>query len=236
MSYINGPLIVTNGLVMCLDAGNANSYPGTGTTWKDVSNNGNNATMYGNPSTLFDPDANGCFNFASVSGSPSYNASLGFSFTNNMVPVSGNFTFECWVKNPTNTAGQTGMFSNAGGGDGYRFGVGYDGVYCLVGPNYTEFDLSFTNNLNSSLWYHVVTTWDRTSGYAINLYRNGTYQNNNGIPSTQTASQNGAPGIVRSLCCGVYTGKLAIMKVYNRLLTQTEIYQNFNALRGRFGI
>jgi len=229
-----GPQISTNGLVLYLDAGNTKSYIGSGSTWNDLSELNNTATMYG--TTPFSTDGRGCFDFASATGVNSANSTLGFTFNSNMVPTTGNFTFECWVKNPANTSGQTGMFSNAGGGDGYRFGVGYDGVYCLIGPNYTEFGISFTSNLNSALWYHVVTTWDRTSAYKINLYRNGSYQNNGGIPSTQTAMQNGAPGIVRSPCCGIYTGKLAIMKVYNRLLTETEIVQNYNANKSRFGL
>jgi hypothetical protein len=238
MATFYSPKIATNGLVLYLDAGNKKSYDRNGITdyWYDLSGNNNTATMYGDVNTLYSTDANGCFTFASATGTYSGDSTLGFTFSSNMVPTTGNFTLECWVKNVTNSSGQTGMFSNAGSADGYRFGVGYDGVYCLIGPNYTEFGIGFTSNLDSTLWYHVVTTWDRTSAYRINLYRNGSYQNNGGIPSTQTAMQNGAPGIVRSPCCGIYKGKLAIMKVYNRLLTTAEILQNYNATKGRFGL
>jgi hypothetical protein len=228
------PKIVTDGLVLCLDAGNPKSYPGSGTVWSDLSRNNNTATAYGSP--LFSTDGKGCFDFAGATGTYSGDSTLGFTFGSNMVPTTGNFTFECWVKNVTNASGQTGMFSNAGGADGYRFGVGYDGVYYLIGPNYTESGISFTSSLDSALWYHIVATWDRTSAYRINVYRNGSYQNYGSMPSTQTAIQNGAPGIVRSPCCGIYKGKLAVMKVYNKLLTETEILQNFNAIKGRFGL
>jgi len=233
-TYYTPKIVTDSSLVLYLDAGNPKSYIGSGTDWNDLSGNGNNGTAYGSPP--FSTDGRGCFDFSSVTGANSAAASLGFTFASNMVQTTGNFTFECWVKNPTNTSGQTGMFSNAGSGDGYRFGVGYDGVYCLIGPNYTEFGIGFASNLNSALWYHVVTTWDRTSAYRINLYRNGVYQNYGGIPTTQTAMQSGAPGIVRSPCCGLYTGKLAAMKVYNRLLTADEILQNYNSTKTRFGL
>ena len=225
--------IIKDGLVMYLDAGNPKSYIGSGTAWYDLSEKGNNGTAYGSP--VFSTDGKGCFDFATTTGANSAAASLGFTFTSNMVPTTGNFTFECWIKNPP-ASGQTGMFSNAGGGDGYRFGPGYDGVYVLIGPNYTEFGISWNGNLDSTKWYHVVTTWDRTSAYRINAFLNGSYKNYGGIPTTQTAMQNGAPGIVRSPCCGVYTGKLAIMKVYNRLLTDEEIFINYNTTKGRFGL
>ena len=45
MAYSNGPKIVTDGLVLCLDAANSKSYPGTGTAWNDLSGNGNNGTL-----------------------------------------------------------------------------------------------------------------------------------------------------------------------------------------------
>ena len=49
MSFNNGPTIVTNGLVLALDAGDRNSYPGTGTTWRDLSGNNNNGTLTNGP-------------------------------------------------------------------------------------------------------------------------------------------------------------------------------------------
>ena len=235
MATYYSPKVVTDNLVLYLDVGNAKSYPGSGSNWYDLSNSGNNATAYGSPT--FSTDGKGCFDFAGTTTSNSYSsgANTGFTFVNNMVPTTGNFTFECWIKNPP-ASGQTGLFSNAGGGDGYRFGPGYDGVYILIGPNYTEFGISWNGNLDSTKWYHVVTTWDRTSAYKINAFLNGSYKNYGGIPTTQTAFTTAAPGIVRSACCNVYTGKLAMFKVYSRLLTDSEILQNYNATKGRFGL
>jgi len=233
-TYYTPKIITDSSLVLYLDAGNPKSYIGSGTAWNDLSGNRNNGTAYGSPP--FSTDGRGCFDFSSVSGANSAAASFGFTFASNMVQTTGNFTFECWIKNPPAT-NQGGMFSNAGGGDGYRFGPGNNGVYYLIGPNYTESVIGWASGtLNASLWYHVVATWDRTSAYRVNVYLNGKYENYGTMPTTQTTFTTAAPGIVRSPCCGLYTGKLAAMKVYNRLLTSDEILQNYNSTKTRFGL
>ena len=219
--------------MLCLDAGNTKSYPGSGTTWTDLSGRGNTATMYG--SVPFSIDVSPCFDFATATGASAASSSLGFTFGSNMIPTTGNFTFSCWVKNPNSSVGQTGLFSNAGGADGYRFGVGINGVYWLIGPTYTESTVAFLSNLSTSIWYNVVAVFSRTTS-TISVYSNGVLQGSQSMPASQTAMQNSAPGLVRSACCGIYTGKLARFSAYDRALTASEIQQNFNALRGRFNI
>jgi len=230
----HSPSIITSGLVLCLDAANRKSYPGSGTTWTDLSGRGNNATMFG--SVPFETDVTSCFNFATATGANAANSSLGFTFVSNMIQTTGDFTFSCWVKNPNASVGQTGLFSNSGGGDGYRFGVGLNGIYVLIGPTYTEFVIPFSSTLSSSLWYNVVAVFSRTTA-SILLYLNGVFQNSGSIPVSQTAF-NGAqvPGLVKSACCEIYTGKIAGFSAHNKALSAAEVQQNFNALRGRFGI
>lgn len=235
MSFSYSPKTVSEGLVLYLDAGNPKSYPGSGTAWNDLSTGKNHATMYGTVPYSF--DVTQCFDFATATGTGAGDSSLGFYFTGgNMVPVSDNFTFECWVKNPPASVGQCGMFSNAGGGDGYRFGIGQNGIYYLVGPTYTETVIGYTTSYDNSKWHHIVLTWDRFSTYWFSLFKDGVYENASEVPHAQSASQNGSPGIVRSSCCGIYTGKLAVFKVYNKLLSPAEIRQNYNAVKRRFGL
>ena len=234
MGLAHSPSVVMNGLILCLDAGNTKSYSGSGTTWSDLSGLNNTATMFG--SVPFVTDITSCFDFATATGANAANSSLGFTFSSNMIPTTGNFTFSCWVKNPNASTAQVGLFSNSGGGDGYRFGLNLSSVYFLIGPSYTEGGISFSSTLSSSLWYNVVAVYSRTTAQVL-VYLNGVYQNAASIPVSQTAF-NGAqvPGLVRSACCGIYTGKLAGFSAYNKALTASEIQQNFNALRGRFGI
>ena len=239
MSVDSGPNAVDNGLVLNIDAANIRSWPGVGTTWYDVSGQTNTAIMYGSVPTS--SDGGGCFDFATVSGAYSGDASLGFTFTSNMIPTTGSFTFSTWIKNPPASVGQCGMFSNAGGGDGYRFGIGLNGCYVLVGPGYSEPFLGFTNTLSASLWYNVCMIFDRAGTNSggtpqWQLYLNGVYQTATNMAGSQTASVNAVPGLVRSACCGLYTGKIATFVAYNRALSATEITQNFTALSGRYGV
>ena len=233
MAVRYNPFITTSNLALYLDAANTKSYSGSGTTWNDLSGNGNTATMYG--TVPFTTDTTQCFDFATATGAASASSSLGFTFASNMVQQTGDFTLSCWIKNPNSSLGQVGLFSNAGGADGYRFGVGLDGIYFLIGPTYTEGGILFTSSLSSTLWYNVVAVYSRSTAQVL-CYLNGVYQNAASIPTPQTSFSNATPGIVRSPCCGIYTGKLAMFSVHNTGLSAANVAQNFNALKGRFGI
>lgn len=244
MSVNAGPDLIENGLVLCVDALNSRSWPGAGGTWYDVSGQNNTAFMYGSVPTSTDGGA--CFDFATVTGASSGSASLGFSFNTNMIPLTGSFTLSTWIKNPPALVGQCGLFSNAGGANGYRFGVGRDAGYVLMsgagGEGYSEPALSFTSALSASLWYNVCMIFDRVGTNSggtpqWQLYLNGVYQTATNMNTPQNvATTTAPPGLVRSACCTLYTGKLATFTAYNRALSATEIAQNFNALRGRFGV
>lgn len=242
MTVNANPDLVDNGLILCIDGMNLRSWPGSGTIWYDVSGQTNTATMYGSVPTS--TDGGGCFDFATVTGSgaaPAAAATLGFTFVNNMIPTTGSFTLCAWIKNPPVSVGQVTLLSNAGSGDGYRWGIGLDAVYVLIGPTYSEPTLSFSSTLSASLWYYVATVFDRAGTNSggtpqWQLYLNGVYQTATNMQSSQTAFSNTAPGIVRNPCCNLYTGKLAVMTAYNRALSGSEILQNFEALKGRFGV
>jgi hypothetical protein len=224
--------IVIDNLAFYLDAGNKNSYSGSGTAWNDLGSFGYNTTMYG--SVPVATDVTSYFDFASVGGGSAGSATLGFTFGGNPLSTTDNFTLSCWIKNPPSSSGQVGLFSNAGGADGYRFGVGLNGIYYLIGPTYQEGGISFLSSINTTSWYNVVTVFNR-SGTLISLYLNGVFQNSTTIPA-QSAYSAGVPGLVRSPCCGLYTGKLATFYAHNKALSATEIAQNFNAQKARFGL
>lgn len=223
--------LVTTGLVLHLDAGEATSYPASGTTWYDLSGSGNNATMYG--SVPFSTDTVPMFDFATVSGASAYLASLGFTFNSNMVATTGDFSFSTWIKNPP-ASGAVGLFANAGSADGYRFGPHTTGAYWLIGPTYKESTLLFGTTLNSGIWYNVVVVFSRTSN-SISTYLNGVFKANDTFPSPQTAFTSYVPGLVRSGCCSLYTGKLSTFSVYNKALTASEIASNYSWTKARYG-
>lgn len=242
MTVNANPYITSSGLVLCLDAYNARSWPGAGTIWYDASGQNNTASMFGTVPTSADGGA--CFDFATVTGTgaaPAANATLGFTFGSNMVPTTGSFTLSAWVKNMPNTGLQVTLLSNTGGADGFRWGPRLGSTYVLIGPTYTETGLTYTSTLNSNLWYLITTVFDRAGTNSGGTpqwqqYVNGDLQTTVNMPSSQTAFVNSSPGIVRNPCCDLYTGKLALLMIYNRALSSTEITQNFNAYRGRFGV
>lgn len=223
------PNIVSSGLVLHLDAGNTTSYPGTGTTWFDLSGNALNGTLTNTT-------------FSSLNG-----GSFAFNGTSSVVAIPNStsldnqsFTIEVWVK--TNNTSQNGFWFEKGTvNTQYSFfqessnGRIYCRVYTTgVVDTITAVTASF---MNTSTWYQCVFTF--TSG-AQKLYINktdagtgttsGTIATNNGGMSIGAyGGFNGARGYY-------FNGNIAIERIYNRALTLAEITQNYNVHKTRFGL
>ncbi len=221
--------IVTSGLVLCVDAGNPRSYPGSGTKWNDATSTG--------------------FNFTLING-PTYSSSnLGFfTFgvddiaTAGENPNNGNLdtqtpTVEVWVK--TNATTQNGFWFEKGSvnsqyslfqeGDQIRWRMNIGGI--------TQLSTTTASFMNTSNWFQVVGTY--TSGSRI-LYINGVQVNSDtqtgSIAVSTSGTSIGAYGGNSGNNGYFYNGSLSICRVYNRVLSPTEIQKNFNATRGRYGI
>jgi hypothetical protein len=220
------------------------NYNANGTSFKDLSSAKCHGTMYG--AVPFTTDIVPCFDFATVTGASSAAATLGFTFATNPVTLTGGFTFSSWIKNPPSSSSQVGLFSNTGSATGFRYGIGLNGCYVLMagadGSGYSEPTLAFSSSLSASLWYNVVMVFDRSGANAAGtpqwqLYLNGVLQTTSNMTTPQTvAMTTTAPGLVRSACCGLYTGKLAQFMVHNTPLSAADVLQNYNAYRGRFGV
>lgn len=237
MAVFHSPNIILDNLTLSLDAANAKSYPGSGSIWYDQSISKLQANMVG--SVPFATDVTSCFDFATATGTASSNSTLGFTVNGSATPAVGDYSFEVWVKSVNAAVSQVGLISNAGGGDGFRFGVGTNGIYALCGPNYTEGSIGFSSSFDNNIWHQVVAVYNRTGSIAgsprVLLYLDGVYQSFLSLPSVQTSQNNSAPGIVRSPCCGIFTGKLAIVRIYSSALAAFQILQNYQALSRRFG-
>jgi hypothetical protein len=217
------------------------TYNNLTSTFKNAIFAGHDANVYG--TIPYEIDVVPCFNFAQVtssigSGNVAPGASAGFTLQSNPVPVNGSFTISTWLKNP-NGAGQLGLFANAGGADGYRFGPSNTSLYYLIGSTsgtYKENYISYLSTLSASLWYNVVGVFDKTNNL-VSCYVNGVLQGSDSIPNlTELPFSSIAPGIVRSGCCSLYTGKLANLSVYDTALSASVILSNFEANRSRYGI
>lgn len=232
--------IITDGLTACLDATDINSYPGSGTVWRDLSGNNNNGNLtIGSPtfSTFGNKRSILFSNFNKYVYAPPYN---GFTLSANPgISASGtSFTFEAWFYQLSG-GGQTVILSNAGGCDGYRWGpVGTAGYWLLGNANCSGYAEGYVNNTTTMInrWVQMVGIFDRANtlggGTKFYHYVNGVLE---GSASTYNPTiQTGTPGIVA--CCGAFDGYLSIVRVYNRALTQNEIAQNFNAKKTYFGL
>ena len=224
------PSIVTSGLVMYLDAANRKSYVSGSNSWRDLSNNDNTSTLINSPG--FSNNGRGTIVF---DGTNDYvNCGQGSS-----IQLTTNITVESWFyisSSPSDWVRIVGTGSSSGGANNRTFGLWYYGPNrYLLWQRYGGSDPGIyvtTTQLSLNTWYHVVAT---TSGDAHVLYLN--------TVSIGTATAGGpwawSNENVTIGYAGFHTyhnGYIANVKLYNRGLSATEILQNFNATRGRFGI
>jgi len=220
MALVHSPSIVTSGLALYLDAGNVKSYPGSGTTWSDLSGNGNNGTLVNAPG--FDT-ANG--------GSILFNGTINYvTLPNGILSGTGDFAVNQWVKSLS--VGGTGTtFANYSSGNlQIIYGAQYVGVY--LGAAFYACSSTPCAYYNSG--WNMITAL--RSGTSIGFYLNGasitTGTTSNSIGTISASFRLGT----NTIGTEQFTGNIAVTQVYNRTLSETEISQNFNALRGRYNI
>ena len=227
MAFHNGPKpIVTNGLFFCVDFLDSHSYPGSGTTItelilpKNGSIEGSGASVVNGYLDL--PGSGGAY--AAVGPDTSYECPTAW-------------TIMCWAKLDTmggfrRLVGKQSSGCNYGLGfqSGYRFG-------CIA--NDTGFRTHYHSSaLNTGQWYHLVGIYNGSHyiGYADNtqLFNQSITVN---MSTARTNSTNANVQIGTNLNGGeLFHGLVGPIQIYNRALSSTEVSQNFNAHRGRFGV
>jgi hypothetical protein len=240
MSVHAGPDIVTDGLVLCLDAGNSVSYPGTGTTWFDLSGNGNNFTLINGPSFS---SGEGFLNFDGTNQYAQSSSTLNLSSYNsvtveacirvNTTSSPSGMVFEHSSNWNTQSMG-FGLLPNSSGGTTYVNNshhtnqqvdsgrLDFDGV---IGTNIVVFDIIRSK----------VTDTTGKLAYINSVLRNIT------LGSSSTSShpnfRNDTLFISSRAGSSVFANqRVYFLRVYGKKLNFNEIKQNFNATRGRFGI
>ena len=229
--------IVTQGLVLDLDAAIKGSYPGTGSIWTDVSNN-NNGTLTNGPT--FTGSDYGAIVFDGVDD---YVGTSNFSGS-----ITDSFTIGSWVNftNPNSPtfqkifhaqSGSVGPYSEVNL-DNYNGGSGnarYHFYTHRLDNTSTNDVLTSTFTITGSVWAYVVGVYDNSTKIK-SLYINGII-NNSGSTTNQITWPDSTTRIGnRSSIPEPLNGRISLVQLYNRALSSTEITQNFNALRGRYGI
>jgi len=221
--------IVQDGLLLNLDAGDFASYSG-GTTWYDLSGNGNNGTLVNGVG--FDSDYRGSLTF---DGSNQY-VTLSSS---QIAPGTGAFTWNFLVRHIP-TGGGVGRYSIllSGTGSNTSYGVVYmnsdTGLgYYASGNRILDSDPSFDNQ-----WWHIafVGNGGLSGSRTLKLYRNGVQAGSTYTYDYNFTSTTPIIGANHSSFAELMRGNISNVLYYNRELTEAEVQQNFNALRGRYGI
>ncbi len=215
--------VIQNGLVLCLDAGNTKSYTGSGTTWTDLSRNGNNGTLTNGPA--FNSGNNGAIVFDGTDDRVT---------VTNSIPALNDLTIEIFLY-PTVVDSTQNIFFDQylslrfeiSGSNKFNSHLG-NGVSAWY---YTSLQSVTTVTINT--WYHVVLT---RRGTTATFYLNGIAENSLSVSSNATGTGNITLGQHTPDTNYAWAGKMGNVKVYSTALTPSEILQNYNSTKSRFGL
>jgi hypothetical protein len=223
-------VVVTRGLIGFWNAGVPESYPGTGTTWSDISGNGYTGTLNNGPT--FSSNEGGGIVFDGT------NDGVSTTFTGSLTT----FAIAAWCK-PTAIGQSNG--SDVAAKDSYG-GVDYLSTskfrYIVFNGASANSGTGANTCAINNIYYVVVNLLD--TGFGLSAFG---YVNVNGV-MTQDANfavgsypstTNGALNIgyyPPSLANNYFTGTIYAVQLYNVTLTTAEIQQNFDAMRGRFSL
>jgi len=233
MGISRGPKIVSSGLVLCLDAANKLSYPGTGTTWTDLSGTGKNLTLTNGPT----------FNAGNM-GSIVFDGTNDYAGVN---PVSA-FNIYCismWFKPTTiiNSASAAKVLIHFKTST-YKyiaFGpvtnrVSNEYITIVQEPGDKRTAVNDGGSLSAGVWYNIVFNYESSQ---YNIYINNT------LKSTTIGSSTGNVPLITDPdfiylnsvegTSDYLDSSLSTCMIYNRALTAAEMLQNYNATKGRFG-
>ena len=234
MACAGGPDGITNGLVLTLDAANKISYPGSGTSWYDISSNNYTTTLTNSPT--FSNSNIGTLTFA--------RASSQYAETVSSMPSLSNWTIESWVKFTTVPSSNTtvsAIITNVYNGSNLNYSLTTDvdgtankGIYVAFfngAWRYAPFHAP-----SAGVWYHYVGTYD---GATIIMYVNGKLYSS--ASYVGTSSSGGVTRIARrwdsdTTIGNFINGSIPLVRIYNRALTATEVLQNYNSTKSRFGL
>jgi hypothetical protein len=225
------PSIVTSGLVLNLDAANMKSYPRSGTTWRDLSGLGNNGTLTNGPTFS---SANG--GYINYDGTDDY-ADFGniFNFTTQ------DFTFSHWIyfNSLTTTTVNQGPVTFYKGGfnnSGYYTQASSVGALVFVTNQIGAAQVTSTavGAVAAGAWYCV--TYTRT-GSSIRLYVNGVDSTSSAGTHINPLATSNSFRIANYQNGFIYSNiRIASFLTYTKALTPSEVQQNYNATKTRFGL
>lgn len=220
-----GPHIVTDGLVLSLDAGNTKSYQSGSTTWFDRSGNAYNGTLINGPT--FDSQNGGSIVFDGVNDYGNINSSVG----------SGDFTFNIWIKRQSTSTSISFLLGRYADdvNRGCMLFLSNNRLFFRIAAAATGSITTLTTSpITGPNWINVVVSVSRTSN-AI------TYVDGRFNVETNISAQQGNVPTLNSIgalnnTSWLLNANLGIIQIYNRALTAQEVQQNFDATKSRFNL
>lgn len=210
------PNIFISNMIARYDAAEPTSYSGSGTSWNDISGNANNSTLVNSPTY-----------------SSTYGGGFAFNKSNNYVTLpnglisTNDFTVIMWIKGDGTGGGQTLLANYPAGNLQLFYSTAYIGMWLANSSAYAD----------ASLWYtsSIVQFAALRSGTVTQIYLNGNL--------IQTGSSSSAIGSGTAFRLGTntsgseqYGGSIYSCQVFNMPLSSTSIYQNYLAMKTRFGL
>jgi hypothetical protein len=225
-----GPNIVRDGLVLALDAANTKSYPGSGTTWYDLSGNSNSGTLY-----------NG------LTFSSNFLGTLDFDGTNDYIDLGSDITISpanqgwtaVYVFN-TDDATTLQHFNSAENDEFNANWLALLSSYLAVWDRTQNIWKYGSTQFSSNTWYHIAFVQE--SGTSMQFYVNGVPEGGNHTSFAWSSSKSAliTRYVGRYEYAGSYgryfNGEIPVVQMYNRALSASEVLQNYNATKTRFGL
>ena len=220
MGITYNPRTITDGLVLCLDAGNSKSYPGSGTTWTDLSGRGNTGTLTNGPT--YSSANGGSIVFDGVDDAislPKITPTSGASFSAWIYINGSNSNFGAIFANWSNTIGNQAYWIGTVNGVSSTITIYFSGalIYNITSlPLNTWMLLTITHNGSTSIGY-------------INGIQRGS-----GASSLSASTNNTSIGYDITRTNYPFKGNISQASIYNRVLSAAEVSQNYNALKSRY--
>jgi hypothetical protein len=224
--------IVTNGLVLSLDAGFITSYYTSGSTWTDISLSASTGTLTNSPSW-----------FETSGGYLRFNKNNTQYATVPNIGSKSNWTVEGWVRFNSSLNGQVAMIvgNQYNGTNAINFTIGTNGAPGSYNIQAGFFNGAWRNTTGFAptlnTWYQIVGTYD---GSTIRQYVNGSASGGT-LNYAATPVSGGEIRLMRrwddvASSTNLFDGDLAIARIYDRALSATEVATNFNVQKSRFGL
>lgn len=219
--------ITRTGLVLQLDASTPESYPGSGNSWFDIAKNTNHSTLINGPT--YDSGNGGSLLFDGSNDYATFSSSQ-------LSPGTGGFTWNWWVK-LNNLSNFSILFSGTGSNTGYGVvylnptsgGLGYYAAGNRISDNNTSFGTNW--------WYITFIGNGGSNGSrTLRLYRNGVQAGSTYTADYSFSSSTPNIGANHDSYAELMRGYVANATYYNRALSESEILQNYNIQKGRFGL